>query len=362
MLQQLEFPGVELIGEGLYVVAPPSTLEGIPYEWLHWPEEGLPLAPLWLLHLLKVSGRPRASKCEERQRKAPERPTKRPTPPDADHLLKEMIQRFPIFGPGHRNAKMHRAVCSLCCRGLSAESVENVMLQWLNHYNEDFATPMAEAVYSLQACVKSAFDKMARGQLEESGTNHHDAGRSWELEERQKEFLERLVYGPCPPNQVVVPPIEHANKRQGLLIEQDRLLDDLNSKKQVVMPPFINKGGHDPPVPTSRRRRLTTHEEAFVECLLVKCAYQLSRGEQILMTDRQLQGFMESRHGIAPSDPDDRKFIRRLRRRFVTDKSDQKVRKAKKRELLVLVKKGHMSRGRAIPSEYEMTGIADAFD
>ena len=42
------------------------------------------------------------------------------------------------------------------------------MLQWLTHFAEDFTTPMAEAVYSLQACVKSAFDKKARGQLESS--------------------------------------------------------------------------------------------------------------------------------------------------------------------------------------------------
>ncbi len=235
------------------------------------------------------------------------------------------------------------------------------MSRWLTHYDEDFTTPMAEAVYSLQACVKSAFDKMARGKLEPSAGNHQDAGKSWKLEERQKEFLERLLYGPCPPNQVVVPLIKHANMWRGLLIEPDRLLDGFNSKKQVVLPPFINKGGQELPVPNSRRRRLTSHEEAFVECLLVKCAYQLSRGEKILMTDRQLQSLMESRHGISPSDPDDRKFIRRLRRRFVTDKSDQRVRKAEKKELLVLVKKGRLSQGKAIPSEYFMTGLATAF-
>jgi hypothetical protein len=110
ILQQLEFPGVELIGEGLYVVAPPSVFADIPYEWFHWPEETLSFAPLWLVHLLKISGRPRISKCEKSQGKMPERLTKRPTPPDADHLLKEIIQRFPVFGPGQRNAKMHQAV------------------------------------------------------------------------------------------------------------------------------------------------------------------------------------------------------------------------------------------------------------
>ena len=336
ILKSLGFPGIDLIGEGLYVVAPPSVVDGVEYEWLRYPLEGFPLAPLWLIHFLKLSGRTRATKANGTQRKSPETHRRRPPPPDAGDLLREMIEHFTVLGPGYRNAAMSRAVCSLVCRGLASQTVEEVMLRWLNHFADVFTTPLPEAQDLLQYCINSTIDKKGRGELEDSGEDHLQKVKEWELNEKQKGFLEALVYG---------------SWAEG---EDDH---------RCHVPLLTSKGGQGQY--SHPHRRLTHQEKSFVECLLVQCSYELSRGERIQFTDRQLRELIEVRHGITWADPDDRKPIRKLRQKFISEREpDGEVSlKAGKRELLVRTKVGGaLVYGRRVPSEYELAGLAEAFD
>jgi hypothetical protein len=69
LLKKLGFSGIDLIGDGLYVVAPLSALESGSYRWTGRPNNGLSLALAWLEHLLKIGGRPRPLACNATQRK-----------------------------------------------------------------------------------------------------------------------------------------------------------------------------------------------------------------------------------------------------------------------------------------------------
>ena len=53
------FKGIDVRGSGGYVIAPPSTIEGKPYEWINTPElTDVAEAPIWLINLLKEKVNP----------------------------------------------------------------------------------------------------------------------------------------------------------------------------------------------------------------------------------------------------------------------------------------------------------------
>jgi hypothetical protein len=150
ILRRIGFAGIDLIGAGLFAVAPPSRLAHGQYLWQIPPTQIIAAAPLWLVHLLKIGGMPtKASslvsvaletpkKPKSRQghlerlpckRKYLDEPLLRQTQVrDAGgRLLTEVVDRFPVTGPGQRNNQMHRAVASLFAKGLDAYTVETVM-------------------------------------------------------------------------------------------------------------------------------------------------------------------------------------------------------------------------------------------
>lgn len=329
LLQTLGFSGLDLIGDGLFVVAPPSIIGGEAYVWEHYPE-AFSVAPVWLQHLLKVKGRSKLSECEESEKKAaPEAPRKavrrkRLPKGDENQLLREVINRFPVKSSGQRNDKMTQAVCSLICRGHEPSAVETVMLRWVDHFGDVFETSIEDARTAVTTCVKSTTEKLASGALKPA--EHSAQASSWVLSDAQKGWLERFSFCSLPP----VP--------------------------EALCPPPTVEGGK------KHHRRLSVNESAFVECLIAQAAYKRSVGQPLLTTDAQLKELMAVRHGIAPSDDEDKKFIRRLRKQFVTDMTSEKAQPAQKVELLRLVTKGKREKGCVCPSEYELVKLAEAFE
>ncbi|MGO9596496.1 MAG: bifunctional DNA primase/polymerase [Isosphaeraceae bacterium] len=170
-------PGLDIRGDGGYVVAPPSVhpSTGAEYEWVTHPDQGIAPIPNWLLSMiapqaktagglpaskaskqkskkkrqeptgghhgsLKPVSQPRGKKGSGIRNKAPERQSrsfaaKGAKEADQDALLAEVIQRFPAPGVGQRHNQMNRAVESLVGRGIDDNTIVEVMLAWYVHFD-----------------------------------------------------------------------------------------------------------------------------------------------------------------------------------------------------------------------------------
>jgi hypothetical protein len=170
-------PGLDIRGDGGYVVAPPSVhpSTGAEYEWVRHPDQGIAPIPSWLLSIIappaKTAGGLPASKASKQKSKTHRekpiggrhsslKPVSQPrgrkgsgtlntTPErqprsfagkgakeaDQDALLAEVIERFPVPGVGHRHDFMVRAVGSLAGRGIDDNTIVEVMLAWYEHFD-----------------------------------------------------------------------------------------------------------------------------------------------------------------------------------------------------------------------------------
>jgi bifunctional DNA primase/polymerase-like protein len=193
LLKKLRFSGIDLIGDGLYVVAPPSVLERGSYRWTRCPSQGLSLAPVWLENLLKIGGRPGPLACNVTQRKRLPGHASRFLGPDAlAELLEEVIARYPLQKAGQRNDHMHRAVGSLFRRGLSATQVREVMLRWHEHFDSVFATPFLEAIRLLDQCIAITLCNIEKRAFSLAPRDHQTAQEPFQLTTEQRAFLDGL--------------------------------------------------------------------------------------------------------------------------------------------------------------------------
>lgn len=135
------YPGIDIRCEGGYVVAPGSTIDGVPYEII----EDRPIEPAgqWLIDIIKA-GTP---KTRERNDAAP---LIEPDHPSAiiratHYLVKEAPEA--IEGAGG-NDETYRVVCRVREQGVSAPMCLDLMLE---HWNEVKASPpwMPEALETL---------------------------------------------------------------------------------------------------------------------------------------------------------------------------------------------------------------------
>jgi bifunctional DNA primase/polymerase-like protein len=324
VLDKAGYPGLDLIGDGLQVVVPPSAIPEGPYAWDVFPQEGISEAPSWLVSLLKVGGRLGAAERDGMQRKAIEEPLRHPTPretteEDQRRILDEIIQRFPVREAGQRDHSMHRAVGSLFGRGLDADVVRGIMLVWHEHYATLIGTPMPNALSALDTQIRYQIAKIAKGEFALCRVNHREAVSAWQLTEGQKSWLQNLGYGALP---------------------------------------LLNIKERQNPSPRPSREPPLSHDGAFVECLLAHASYEFSksaaRGDSMLLTNQQIRDLMCDRHGIKlDATPGSTGDLRRLKRKFIAVGD----RIASRRELLLLETMGQ--RGRA--SRYRLTGLAGAF-
>jgi hypothetical protein len=127
-------PGVEVRGEGAYVVAPPSIHpSGVPYTWVTPPDRKSPPLPGWAVKSV--------------ERKEPDRPGW------VVHALRGVEE-------GRRNSTCARLAGHLVAKGVSAEEAEWWLLGW-NRFNRP---PLAEA--EVRATVASTFTRGRRQRTE----------------------------------------------------------------------------------------------------------------------------------------------------------------------------------------------------
>ena len=144
--------GIDLLGQGSLIVAEPSSVDGREYVWLRHPQQGIAVAPEWLVAdlrrggLVTATGLPNARRARtaqntarwpqgpSRAKEGPRRARSRP-PVRHEPLLASALRRFPVSGPGQRNRQLHRLICSLVCRGIAPSIIHRVSLAWWEHFH-----------------------------------------------------------------------------------------------------------------------------------------------------------------------------------------------------------------------------------
>jgi hypothetical protein len=332
LLHKLGYAGIDLIGQGLYVVAPPSVLPTGSYCWERRPDEGLSFAPRWLLHLLRLAGRHGPLQCKEKPRKGlVGRTACRHAQPGLAGLVEEVIHRYPITAPGQRHDQMHPAVLRLLRKRLSPEHVQQVMLRWLEHFAGEFTTPFEEAVTLLDDCIANTIRNIEAGKVSIEETDHLATQAALTLTPQQVAFIHQLPL--------------------------------LSSPFPCSLPLPHGKGGLDGD--TTKPSRLTRRERQFAEVLLILAIYERSKayrkaetGDDFLATNHQMIDLLKTRFGVdmAPTNGNEgagKHQLRRLKKAFVT----MTGRPAEKAELMVLKRVGI----RGTPSVYTLTGLLGAF-
>jgi hypothetical protein len=337
----LGLTGIDVIGDGLFVVAPPSTVGDTGYDWLYSPQEvAVAEAPPWLVLALRLVGRHEARpKALARQEGPRERtdgpvtghaPPAKPTRTDKKLLLADIVRRYPVGSEGSRNPQMSRAVASLMSKGLPVEDVKGLLVQWHEHFVGSYQTPMAVAVREIASSIKTLEAKIKSGRFRVGARNHAVEQSKLALTPHQEEFLARLCRPPADP------------LSSSTMVEQDK------TGRAVV-----GRKGY---------RRLSVAEEQFVEALLLLVSYKRARGEaddHFLATNQQMIDLLVARFGIEGMEAHGKhgRQFRRLKESFVTKARNGKELKARKAELVVMVEEGVPG----TPSKYQMTRLLEAF-
>ena len=209
-------PGIDIKGDGGYVVVEPSVHPGTgkEYVWINHPAHTpIALLPSWLENLLLADGvlvppselerqwareakRARAQRRKaaspggpDRRRdraegKAASRPTERPATvaparvrprvgtDDASKLTDGLIARYPITGFGQRRRTMFQVVTSVLGRGHDDDTTLAVVMAWWEHYADKTRASASEMETDVRKCVRSTRKKKG---FREDGAGGHSA-------------------------------------------------------------------------------------------------------------------------------------------------------------------------------------------
>ena len=143
-------PGIDIRGEGGYVVAPPSKTEKGEYKWKQYPVR-LMSAPEWLVEAAK-------------QTPPPPRPQYRATkpteeiPPVVAEMLKDRLNRIASASTGQRNETLNRDAFYLAKfigKGFSVEDLEG----WLLNAAMASGMPAYEAHRTIESALRSQMQR-----------------------------------------------------------------------------------------------------------------------------------------------------------------------------------------------------------
>lgn len=298
-------PGVDIRGQGGFIVVEPSIHPDTnrDYVWLRTPRMGIAPAPRWLLDAL--GGRRRATKAQ------PLGPTRSG---EVGRLVADLIDRFPIAGPGQRAGAFAKVVPSALGRGYDEETVKAAVLGWWGHFHANGLCSTAPDLEMIERYIAQLKRSETFGRA--IGTDHRA--------ERQRIIL------PANTQAALRTPIEPGPIP---LVS----LDTIGSN-----------------IPPTRRLCETPHEEAFVEGLLVQALHQIDSGEvgPLKFTRTQICEIVADRHPeIHWANPQ----FERLKSKYI----DRDGKPATRASLLRQTAEGNRAWGSkaANPSAYEPTGL-----
>lgn len=193
LLQDLGYPGLDLIGEKRFVVAPPSKIDGIPYQWLTPPEafETLPsVSPSFEAIIRLGCGREKKKGVIHPLHVRDECAVNKVTSLDYSEWTNGDL--FEKFRPGKNQhyAKMVQFVGSLFGRGLTEVEVRKTMEDWHKCFANCFSD-VEQALGELDHTIVSTIRKIEAGKFK-VGANHEEVVSDWELTQHQTEWLGRL--------------------------------------------------------------------------------------------------------------------------------------------------------------------------
>jgi hypothetical protein len=247
-----------------------------------------------------------------------DRPPRCVRPGEEAVLLAQIIERFPVPGPGQRNDRMYRAVGSLLGREYEPGLVRRVVMGWVRHFHDLglVGTDPVRAEREVLACINSTL-RNPDFRRASSGIDHRA----------------RLAEVALNPTQVRL--IEQGTIREGHIIA---------GTLPGTVPPPSNRI-------TSADGRLcrTDQERAFVAALVIYMTYKVGyRGEAPpKATNEQLAQVIEDRYGLRLADSQ----VERLMRKYVT----RPGKPATRLELAIQMAKGRPG----VPSEYKLTGLLE---
>jgi hypothetical protein len=329
-------PGLDVRGDGGQVVAPPSKhYSGQRYDWMRHPSVvDLADCPQWLLDAIQAH----PGTKERSQKPKEKRATPLPTTPRSGDVLTDIIQRFPIDGPGTRYHAMVRAVGSLVGRGRSEQDVLALINAWLDHYEGQYESDRDRCQAQLEQCLRSTLNSDSF--ILADGYNPDYPLR--ELTAVQQQFLD-------------------ATLDEGVVTIPD------GGAYAVYHPLHVRDGSNVPSALLDMKRtgllaRGST-QKAFIDAWLCVVLHNLldTGHDRVVATDKQVIELMKSKSGI---DIDPHSYYR-LKHDYVTRwKADKdghptdELQPARKCELLVEVVKGQRVGGGSLwPSEYDLSAF-----
>jgi hypothetical protein len=333
-------PGLDLKGVGGYIVAEPSVHPGTgrQYVWVRTPRQRISRAPARLAEVLPRHGGPPRAGVGRPMGEVAGGDARRAEPTrtgDAAALARELVERFPVEGPGRRHDRMCAAIGSLAGRGYPDGTILEALGIWYDRFRElgRIRTGRPEADAEAERCLRAtrANPRFSRA----SGVTDHEAAcREIELGDE----LVRLIRSgrfPVGPGAGPSVPAGSATLPGG----------DCKGVTRIGSNRYDGWG-------------LSAREYAFVEVVVIHAMYNLrcvgADGEAplVAMTDGQLRGLASARHpGVSWSG---NQQTEREKRKFVS----REGKPAGRYELLAEVIKGWRTRdGAGTPSVYRATGV-----
>jgi hypothetical protein len=307
-------PGLDIRGDGGMIVVEPSVIRGKEYVWtrpLDLDGAGVLALPDELAITLSAATQRRMTKA------AGSTSTLTLTQAgDVGRLVAEMVERFPIRGPGQRHKGMAPVIASLLGRGYDVATTRAVVMIWTDHFHRarvcrtSAAAATNEIDDAIAYTIKSGRIKRAVGT-----TDHAAALATIELDARQQYLLKTSVS-----ELVGRAPSAGGRLCMGGTVITRRLSDKLCR---------------------------SADEEAFVEALIFQATYDHSLGRPLAFTDKQITAIAAARRGVRW----EKEQVRRLKAKYITtDKRPASV-----LPLLIRLKEGklRLADGSSYPSQYE---------
>jgi hypothetical protein len=274
-----------------------------------------------------ITGRLRAGKYEHKTFKTPRT--------SIQSLVKEMIARYPITGPGQRNDTTARVTLCLMNRNLNGAEVTEVLFGWLEHYAPLMRTPLETAKREAIRCRDRTYRRLDEGTIAppQSHIDH------WFLIDHHQQVLPCFHF-PWRPRAIETPP-------EQLVIPADTV--------PTLCPPLHGEE-EEKEEEDSRwkglRGPITPSERPYVQALLLLVLHKVLNTEERVfqLVDEQ---WLEAAERITGKRPDWRQ-LQRIKDRFITRKKGTRTIRAVKWELLRETRKGRIG----LPSQYRLSGIA----